>query len=236
MLVCQAFATVNDVLSAPCGCAYTTEADSALITALISEASDFLYVASGGRVHGICERTVWPLASRSCGPDRFDRTFGTGWIVDDAIPLAGPNTTILEIKIDGAVINASEYGLYSGNILFRRDAAWPTSNDVTKLSTETGTFTIKFTFGEAVGTITKMATVELVCLMMKDPSALSRVRGVTSANVQGVSVSLEASAEAEALGIPAVGRFLDRFSPRGLGALGVWSHELDNGWSLVTVG
>lgn len=239
VLACQPFATLDDVLSSPLGCSYTEDADGALIEELIDEASDFLYVASGGRVHGVCERTVWPVTARSCGPDRFDRvqySYGPGWLIDDAIPLAGPNTTVLQVTIDGVVIDPSEYALYNGNILFRRDSAWPSTNNITRLPTEAGTFTVKFTFGEEVSHITTMACVELVIQMMKDPSALSRLRGITSANVQGVSVSLDAANEAEAMGIPAVSRFLDRYAPRGLGALGVWSYELDNGWTLVTVG
>lgn len=239
LLACEPFATLADVLAAPCGCAYTEGDDGELIEDLIDEASDFLYVASGGRVHGVCERTVWPVSDRSCGPDRFGAWSShsvPGWIVDDAIPLAGPSTTILEIIIDGEVLDPTEYGLYNGNNLFRRQRAWPTYNDIAKLPGEDGTFTIRFTFGDPIDRITTQATVELVCQMMNDAQVLSRLRGITSANVQGVSVSLDAAEEALALGIPSVGRFLDRYAPRGIGALGVWSYELDNGWTLVEVG
>lgn len=235
-LACQPFATVDDVLSAPCGCAYTELDDGLLIQDLIDEASDFLYVASGGRVHGVCQRTVWPLSSRACGPFRNDMDYPVGWVISDAIPLAGPNTTIIQVKIDGVALDPSEYALYNGSYLFRRDGGWPGSNDITKLASEEGTFTVEFSFGEPVSRVTTMATVELVCQMMKDPLVLSRLRGITSANVQGVSVSTQAADEAESLGIPAIGRFLDRYAPRGMAALGVWSYELDNGWTLVSVG
>lgn len=235
-LACQSFCTVEDVLAAPCGCAYTEVDQGGLIQELIDEASDFLYVASGGRVHGMCERTVYPISNGfPCGPAGWKYGFYGGDILLDPIPLPGPSTTITEVKIDGLVLNASEYGIYNGTYLFRREGSWPTTNDITKADTEEGTFTITYTFGLAPSRITVMATVELVCQMMKDPTTLSRLRGVTSANVQGVSVSLDAADEAEALGIPAVGRFLDRFAPRGLGAIAVWSPELDNNWSLVTV-
>lgn len=236
LLACESFATVEDVLAAPCGCAFNLQDDGDLIQELIDEASDFLYVASGGRVHGVCERTVWPVSDRSCGPFRNESGYPSGWLIDDAIPLAGPNTTIIEITIDGLVLDPSEYGLYNGSYLFRRSGVWPGSNNITKLAGEDGTFTVKFQFGDEPSRITLMATVELVCQMMKDPVVLSRLRGVTSANVQGVSVSLDAADEAEALGIPAVGRFLDRYAARGMATLGVWSYELDNGWTLVSVG
>ena len=236
-LACESFCTVEDVLEAPCGCAYTDDDHGTLIQELIDEATDFLYVASGGRVHGVCTRTVYPISNgHPCGPGMLRNSWYSGdSMFLDPIPLPGPSTAVTQVKIDGVVLNASEYGIYEGNCLFRRVGSWPTSNDITKANTEEGTFTITYSFGNAPTRITVMATVELVCQMMKDPTTLSRLRGVTSANVQGVSVSLDAAEDAEALGIPAVGRFLDRFAPRGLGALGVWTPELDNNWSLVTV-
>jgi len=236
-LACQSFATVDDVLEAPCGCAYTDSDHGALIQELIDEASDFLYVASGGRVHGRCTRTVYPISSGyPCGPVGWMGFGGnSSEMLLNPIPLPGPSASVAQVKINGVALNASEYGIYNGSYLFRRVGSWPTSNDITKANTEEGTFTVTHSFGNAPSRITVMATVELVCQMMKDPTTLSRLRGVTSANVQGVSVSLDAAEEAEALGIPAVGRFLDRFAPRGMGVLAVWTPELDNNWSLVTV-
>ena len=240
-LACQDFCTVADVLGASCGCDLNITDDGVLIAELIGDASDLMFVASGGKVHGVCTRTVWPISDGTCwAMSHADYRRGhpsmASWVVQDAIPLNGPYTAVQEVTIDGVVIAASDYGLYNGNKLFRRSAPWPTSNDITKGDWEVGTFTVTYRFGENPGVITRLAAVELVCQMIKDPAALSRLKGVTSANVQGVSVSMDATDEMGALAIPAVTRFLDRYAPRGMGALGVWTPELDNGWTLVSVG
>jgi hypothetical protein len=157
------------------------------------------------------------------------------WDGVDSIPLQGPNTEILEILIDGDVIDPSDYGLLNGNKLFRRTRAWPTVNDVTKADTENGTFSIEYRFGRAPNRITKRAGIELVCQMVKgDASTLNRLRGIVSANVQGVTVTMDNDSIND-LGLPELSRFMDVYGNRGLGVVGVWSPELNHGWHLVEV-
>lgn len=230
-LACEPFATLEDVLSAPCACNLTEEDHGALIEEYIDEASDFLFVASGGRVAGRCTRTVWPVTD-TYGCARWDSAYPGAQPFFDAIPLAGPNTEVLKVTIDGVILNPSEYRLYNGNMLIRRSGSWPTSNDLTKDDTDVGTFTVQERFGEAPSRLVSDATVELVCQMIREPNALSRLRGVTSANIQGVSVATDA---AEGEGLPAVARFLDRYAPRGVAVSAVWSPESDNGWRLISV-
>lgn len=245
-LACQPFVTVEDVLDSACACNLNDTDDGDLIEEYIDEASDFLYVMSGGRVTGTCTHTVRPVTDNTC----WNRYMYAGlsevhgraynWVDyygTDSIVLNGPNTEILEITIDGVVISPSEYGLMEGNKLFRRNNKnWPVYNDVTKADTEPGTFTITYRFGTVPTLLARRACIELVCQMLKsDEAALSRLKGVVSANVQGVSVTMDQADDVAALGLPEVTRFLDLYSPRGLGALGVYSPELNHGWRLIQV-
>lgn len=233
-LACTAFVTVDDVLASTCACNLNATEDSALVADLIDEASDFLYVLSGGRVTGRCERQVWPIKVSECGIDP-DRQDWERWDSVDSIPLPRPNTEVVEVTIDGVALNPSEYGLLDGYKLFRRSGCWPTLNDITKADSQTGTFTITLRFGELIREVARRAAIELVCQMANsDSGTLSRLRGVVSANVQGVSVQMDPEAVAE-MGLPEVNRFLDFHAPRGLAVLGVWTPELSHGWHLATV-
>ena len=145
-LACEAFITMDDVLAADCACDLTEAEHGAYITELIDDVSDMLYLISGGRVTGRCERTVWPVKFGECGPvpER------TSWISRDSIdsiPLSGPDTEIVEVTIDGIALNPSEYGLLDGNKLFRRVGNWPVDNDITLTDADVGTFTITYRFG-----------------------------------------------------------------------------------------
>ena len=233
-LACQPFVSVDEVLESACACELNELDDGAVIEELIDDASDMLYVLSGGRVAGRCTRTVWPTRDSGCLPS--ERQSWVGYDTLDTIPLRGPNTEVMEVTIDGVVLNPSEYGLLDGFKLFRRVGDWPESNDLTKADTEVGTFTITYRFDWFPNRTTKRAAIELICQMIKEePRVLSRLRGVVSANVQGVSVTMDDRDDVAALGLPEVNRFLDLYAPRGLGALGVYSPELNHGWILHSV-
>lgn len=241
-LACEAIVTVDDVLDAACACDLNEGEHGELIEEYINDASDILYVLSGGRVFGRCTRTVRPFRDvNSCGPRSL--LWGAGWSgeswVDwdgvDSIPLRGPNTEIIEVTIDGEVLDPSTYGLLNGSKLFRREGVWPNTNDVTLADTEVGTFSITYRFGDVANLSKQRAGIELVCSMVKgDRNTLSRLRGIVSANVQGVSVSM-ADNEVDSLGLPEVSRFMDIYGNRGLGNVGVWAPETNHAWHLVTV-
>lgn len=235
-LACSDFATVTEVLEADCACELTLADDGDEIAELIGDASDMLYVLSGGRVFGQCTRQVWPVSiGARCGPGADLRSSWVDWDSLDSIPLQGPNTNVIEVTIDGVALNPSEYGLLDGYKLFRRVGSWPSHNDLTLTDADEGTFTITYSFGRAPTGITRRATVALVCQMIREePRALSRLRGVVSANVQGVSVELDDD-EIGRIGLPELTRFMDTYSPRGIGVLGVYSPELNHGWRLVSV-
>lgn len=245
-LACEAVVTVEEVLDAACACDLNEGDHGDLIADYIDDASDILYVLSGGRYTGRCTRTVRPFRDAvSCMPRSIFSYDWSSWYwneswVDwdgvDSIPLQGPNTEIVEILIDGDIVDPSEYGLLNGNKLFRRNGAtWPNWQDVTKADSEDGTFSIEYRFGFSPNRSTQRAGIELVCQMVKgDRSTLSRLRGIVSANVQGVTVTLDDN-EIDSLGLPEVSRFMDIYGNRGVGVVGVWTPEMDHGWHLVEV-
>jgi hypothetical protein len=235
-LACEPFTTVDDVLESSCACDLNDQDHGLYIEELIDDASDMLYIISGGRVSGRCQRTVWPIKVCTVMPEGMpERESWIAWDSIDTIPLQGPNTEIIEITIDGIALNPSEYGLLEGNKLFRRVGDWPRYNDVTLTDADVGTFTITYKFGPLITHVARRACNELVCQMVKEePRALSRLRGVVSANVQGVSVQYDDD-EVRALGLPEVTRFVDTFASSGPRPVGVYSPELMHGWHLVSV-
>src|SRR5690606_11125137 len=56
-LACEAFATFEEYLEAPCARSFT-DSDQDFIEGLLDDDSDLLYTLSGGKVTGRCTRTV----------------------------------------------------------------------------------------------------------------------------------------------------------------------------------
>lgn len=237
-LACEVFATVEDVLGAACACDLTEAEHGDLIVEYADDVSDIMYILSGGRVAGRCQRTVWPVTDASCWPVGYYGNHPSVFNIGDTygtIPLSGPDTEIMEITIDGVALNPSEYLLLNGNELLRKVGSWPTVNDITLADSEVGTFTITYRFGPHINATGRRAAIELICQMItNDSAALSRMRGVVSANIQGVSVSLDDD-DIRGLGLPELSRFMDSYGGSGRGVLGVFSPELLHGWRLLTI-
>lgn len=229
--VCQPFATVEDVLAADCGCDLNSLDDSALLADLIDVASDQLYVLSAGAIYGTCTRTVRPVWQGNCMSPQQLR------VVQQlaTVPLRGPNTSIVEVVVDGVVLAASEYRLLDGRYLLRVGTKnWPTRNDLELDDTEVGTWSITYSFGRPINEITKRACVQLVCAIIADEPAVSKMRGVVSASMQGVNVTLDDQRDASS-GLPDVTRFIDLYAADGARPSGVWAPDANHGWELVEV-
>jgi len=247
---CQPFVSVDDILDSMCGCDLDASEDVELIELMIDQASDMLSIATGGRISGICTVTVRPVAlcndriwwdnAEYLSPFAtrdWRRQFGG----IDTIPLRGPNVDVLEVMIDGVVLNKSEYGLLDNEYLYRKSGCWPTVNDLQKTSLQINTFEITYRFGRDPDKLTRMACTELTCELLKDlkgkPSSLPR--GVVSANIQGASLSVRSRAEALRDGdeqIPVVSRFLSVYAYDGPNMVSsVWAPELEQFWNLVEV-
>lgn len=237
---CEAFATIDDVYDAACGCEAVDGEDDALVATMIDQASDILALLSGLTVAGQCLTTVRPIYKGGCGPTAIANDWTTRFGGIDTIPLRGPNVDIVEILIDGNVIAASDYKLLDGLYLMRISANWPTINDLRRDETQTNTFAITYRFGWPHDKLTNMACVELACELIKDAKGQkSTLRGVTSINIQGATAQVRDRAGALRDGeeqIPVVARWMSLHAPDGpMQVSTVWSPELDQDWELVAV-
>lgn len=251
---CQVFATSTEFFASKYAVDFDVLEDVAFVESLLDQASDVLSLISGGRIHGICQTTVrpfipdrapwtyaidpqaWttPLTVMSLGPDDTDWHSGFS-----TVPLRGPNTDVVQVIVDGVILNPSEYGLLDNSKLFRKVGTWPSTNDMAKTLSKVGTWAIVYRFGASPDYITKQATLELAAeLGFPERGRQSHLPpGVTSTSIQGVSLSLRDRADALREAdeqLPAVLRFLGVYCPTGIRApSGVWSPELTHGYKLI---
>lgn len=248
-VACQPFATAEQLLDANCACALDANDDADLIDEMIDMASDLLAQATGGTYSGRCRVTVRPVALCNDDYDPFypnlQRSSPRDWRRQfggiNSIPLRGPNINIVEVIVDGVVLNPTEYGLLDNRYLFRKGGkCWPSVNDLTLNDTEVNTFAVTYEFGN-IDALGRMACIELACELLSDAKGKTShlPRGVTSANIQGASISVRDRTAALRDGeeqIPIVARFLSVWAPDGPNAVvGVWAPELEQAWNLVQV-
>ncbi len=238
LLVCEPFGSVADVIARG-DCGLNGEDDLDLINDALDAASDMLYVLSNGRVTGQCFATVRPLNRGDCFGG-----FGTDLYADpmyqrygvDCIPLPRNTISVDAVKIDGVTLGVGDYGLLDGYLLYRIDKMfWPRSNNLRLADTEVGTWSVRFSWGNPADWLADQATVDMAISLIDDyQNGKGYLRGVTSANVQGVSVQLEeAAGEMSGRGLPMLERFLSVHAPHGGLPVGAWSPEVENGWTLV---
>lgn len=240
---CSAFTTREVFDTLDCSCRVTDE-DGDVVDRAIEAASDILTILSGYRITGLCVRTVRPITNMPCWPlhglvgnidmrDAGAARFGGL----RTIPMPGPNTNILEVVVDGIALDEDAYGILDGSFLYRKVGEWPTVNDLRLPSTEVGTFEVTVRFGEESDFITEAAACELTCELTKSwlGQKSTLPPGITSANIQGASVGVDAAARDKPSTLPATVRFLSTYAPDGPNVSGVWSPELTQGWDLVEI-
>lgn len=197
-LTCEDWITGDDVADC-CGSTFGTDVPLDLFA---SEATALLFALSGERFTGVCERTVRPCPG-SCGcwgADPLARYIGTSvggdlfgldgyWHMGghrsgcrplSTVKLAGyPVQEILEVQIDGAVIDPSGYRLEKGRNLVRLADAdgnrqrWPGCQRLDLPAGDPGTFTVTYTYGQAPPLPALEAAKQLACqlaLACPDPN------------------------------------------------------------------
>lgn len=141
-----------------------------------------------------------------------------------------PVREILEVKIDGVVIPPDEYELRNHNTLVRMRPTvstqptqrwgWPTSQINDLPDTESGTFSITFTFGQSIPPMGLRAARKLgEFFLLPELGDTSRFpQRITSMNRQGVAVTVQDVIDVIAkgsLGIYEVDVFLSTVNPCG---------------------
>lgn len=230
-LACSSFATVDAVLARE-SCAYS-EADTDLLQQAIDAASDVMYILSGGVLTGRCSATFRPRKARSHCADAWSQEYGV-----DCIPLTENLLSVTRVKVDGAVLTTDDYGLIDGYILFRKGGQrWPTAQNIALADTEIGTFSVAIEFGILPDWMASAACVEMALQLAEDEANRpGYLRNMTSANIQGASVTIaDAADEMVGRNLPMLERWMGVFAPRGTYGAGVWAPEVDNGWTLAIV-
>src|SRR5439155_25128670 len=93
----------------------------------------------------------------------------------EEVVLPGAVTAIVDVTIDGVVLNPSAYRVDNGRLLVRQDGGlWPLCNDLSKPPGQHGTWTVTALYGKPVPSSGRIALGELVCELIKactdDPS------------------------------------------------------------------
>jgi len=226
---CEQFITPEEI---ECDC---SEVDADVLEEIIDQASDLIFILTGGVISGRCTIKVRPRSDGSCG----------SLFADHEIPLAGNNISIDQILINGDVLPEAAYVIADENYLVRIDGgSWPRGSNPYLPATDDNTFEVTYTHGIEAPALAREATAEIVCDMLRNPGQLTG-RGnrlppnARSTSIAGVSINLEAAAmeiRRRMPMLPNVLRLLTVYSPDGpAGPPFVYSPELTGGWTLHSV-
>jgi hypothetical protein len=236
---CTAWVTGQQV--ALC-CDAEVGSDYALFDEAIVAASEALFMYSGRRYTGTCTaENRRPCATRHlCGVQVLSRGYvvtwdGSYWALDGKRPcgcsplsrvlLPGyPVREILEVKIDGVVVPASNYRLDEWKWLTAMNGnVWPACQRMDLDDTEEGTFAVSYTYGKNPGGLAQDAALELACEIYKSCSgAECRLpAGTTRITRQGVTIERnfwrrDPVTKAWRTGLTKVDTFLNALNPSGL--------------------
>lgn len=246
---CEPWVTVEDV--ALC-CGAEQGSDYAVFEPAVSAASSLLFALTG--YGGVCQRTVRPCENRQCaGP-------GAGCCCEAAARIALPGFAreVLEVWIDGELLDASEYRLDQNYWLTRTRESesvayegWPSCQRLELPSTEEGTFEVTYLAGREVPYPGVLAARELACAIypltcadgdgdLGDAECLLP-SGVTKITRLGVTIDLNgftAFAVVDGVwrtGMALLDAFLNAYSPKGRRRMRaqVWSPDMPSFPKLV---
>ncbi len=235
-LACAPFATAAEFLAAGCSCDLDA-GDTALIEALLWDATDIVVQLIQGAYRGVCE-----VSQRPCRPSCS--CVGHCCCTIDRIPLFGPDPRDFTVTIDGAVVDPATYAVmwFAGLPYLVRQRAtydltlpisWPYWQDLTLPITQERTFGLEYTFGTAPTPLERDPVIEIACEMAKSYAENRAARlpaGTESASFQGLSVSIDPEAAPDE-SFPATARLRGFYMPGDRPPGFVWSPDLDEGWS-----
>lgn len=262
----------GDAVAAMCGAELGVGSDTYLFDQAAYAASELLYMFSGQQYPGECERTARPCGSApTCGWASgiwLPSASGLGWEVSwrpwlggwawlndegpvcgcsalDAVELSGyPVRRIVEVEIDGVVVDPSTYRLEDDRYLVRvtpnADAdrlRWPGCQRRELPPGEPGTWTVQYRAGIGPPKSGELAAAQLACEIYKagvdDDCQLPQQ--VTQVSRLGITYSVQAFGRWGRqggqwnTGLPLVDGFLQAFNPTGqLRRSQVWSPDLDD--------
>lgn len=171
-----------------CGC---PDGPQLVVQSAIVTATDILYRLSGRQWSGECSETRRPCrAGAACGCSSFHLCSCIG---GDTLLLSRRNVRdVTGVLIDGAAF--TDFRFYTPNWLVRSDDKnWPCCQDLALATTETGTWSVTYTYGtdppEGAKTAARVLTTELVKACTADKTCRLPV-GAVSLTRRGVTYDL----------------------------------------------
>lgn len=161
----------------------------------------------------------WPAVGVGCGSCGDDCNCGTL----SEIILPSPVNTIIEVKVDGAIISGSAYRPDNNRRLVRLDGKlWPSCQNLRLDDTQPGTFSVTATYGEDPPPDAAWAMSELVCEFIRSfhGEDCNLPPNVVALTQQGVSISMPdlttAFAKDRLTGLRRVDMFVRTYNPAGI--------------------
>lgn len=164
---CEPWATTED-LPEGCPCVDVSTGgevpDADTLGELLAEATDVLWGLLARPAIGICDVTIHPDATGGVCPYEIRRRgnlprrgeWEANFLVD-AVLLEPPVHDVVEVVIDGSVIDPAEYELHEGQWLVRASGCWPTGGGPAGEQR----FVVTYQRGIAVPPTVREATVEI---------------------------------------------------------------------------
>lgn len=250
---CQAWTSAEAMEAA--GCCAIEGSDPSVLDDSIVAASQLLYPLSNAKYPGTCESTVRPCGDELCPghmtPVRWDGAWynlssgsrshrACGCVAVSQVALAGHARSVLEVTIDGEVVDPDTYELREHLWLVRLGSErWPSCQNMREALGEEGTFGVTYEFGFDPPSSGIQAAQELACAIYEsctssDPADCVLPQGITRIERQGITYDLEKFRGwglVEGIwrtGLPLVDAFLNAENPKGGrgGRAQVWSPDL----------
>ncbi len=196
------------------------------------------------RVFGVCEVTVRPCfrppdesttyrGHGAAGPSYWPGLLAGQWyntgpcgcssrcdclVPDSMLSLPGPVVSVLEVRVDGEVVDPATYRIKDNRWLIRIDGTWPQDQDIQAADTEIGAFVVRYRKGVAVPLDGQYAAGDLACELLRgmNGGACALPARAVSVARQGVDVQLLDPAQyldAGMTGIPSVDQWVKSTNP-----------------------
>jgi hypothetical protein len=252
--LCNAWTTSQDV-ALFCADENVDTSDTTLLDESVVVSSEILYEASGRQFPGLCTSTVRPNRTDPC---RFSlQVLPSGYVVGwgdwgwlwytwdryyyeglnggckpvSRVKLAGTVQDVIEVRIDGAVVDPLTYRLDEERWLVRTndglgigDAVrmWPRCQLLDRDDDQPGTFSVTYEYGKVVPFAGELAARQMACEIFKSlvGAECSLPTGVTRITRQGLTIE-RSFLQRDATGIWRTGLslvdlFLNSVNPQGI--------------------
>lgn len=217
------------------GCVDLSGYDAAVLDRAAILATSALRALTLGRVGG-CPRTIRPCSERcmSSGSVVSPYLWAGQWYNNGCVcPSTGcsctalsetilpmPVGSVVEVRVDGVVLDPTAYRLDDGNRLLRTDGgSWPTCQDMNAAADEPGAFAVTYWTGHPIDRTGMVAMAHMVAEFAKacEGKKCRLPSNVTNISRQGVTMDLSADLfPSQRTGIMEVDLFVSRWNPYSL--------------------